>query len=181
MQNIDRDRLAALRASATGMDDLADLPPGPDPSPDRVERFWQYMTGRAPAPEFVNGLELLVRHLHSFWERRHEPNVVLLHYADLERDTEAEMRRLAGRLGIEIPEECWPSFVEAASFRSMSARASDLAPNAGDFWKDDNAFFHRGCSGQWQELVGDDGSNRYSQLVRELTDDEEFLAWLHRP
>lgn len=180
-QNLDLERVFALRAEAYGLDDLPELPPMPTPQEDPADRFWAYMTNRASERQFAGGLELLIIHLRSFWQRRLEPNVVMLHYADLERDLEGEMRRLAKRLGIVVPEDRWADLVEAASFRSMSSRPMELAPNAGAIWKDDGAFFHRGGSGQWQELVGEHAADRYHQIVRELTDDEEFLSWLHRP
>lgn len=180
-QNLDLDRVFALRAEAHGLDDLAELPALPEPLEDPVDRFWRYMTTRASDRQFASGLELLIIHLQSFWERRLEPNVVMLHYADLERDLEGEMRRVAKRLEIVVPEDRWPVLVEAASFQSMSRRPLELAPNAGSIWKDDQMFFHRGGSGQWQALIGEHAAERYHQIVRELSDDEEFLSWLHRP
>ena len=178
-QNLDIERVLEARAASVGLDDLAELEPVPPSSDDPVARFWDWMTRRRDPDQSI-GLQFALIHLRSFWERRFEPNIVLLHYADLERDLEGEMRRLAKRLGITVDERRWPEFVDAASFDSMKARAMDLAPNAGQHWKDTNAFFHRGGSGQWRDLVGDD-DGRYDEIVRQLTDDEEFLSWLHRP
>lgn len=179
--NMDLQRVLQLRAQAHGMEDLAELPPMTDPSDDPVERFWSYMTERAPSPEFAGGLEALARHAKTAWERRLEPNVVLVHYADLQQDLEGEMRRIASRLGIEIAESRWPELVEAGSFSSMKARADALVPNAGQIWLDQTGFFHRGTSGQWRDLVTDVDDDRYQAIVRELIDDEELLSWLHRP
>ena len=39
---------------------------------------------------------------------------MLVHYADLLTDLEGEMRRLAARLDLEVPEDVWPSLVDAA-------------------------------------------------------------------
>ena len=178
-QNMDIERVTQARAAAVGLDDLAELEPPPPPPDDPVDRYWDWMTRRR-TPEQSTGLQFAMIHLLSFWERRFEPNIVLLHYADLERDLEGEMRRLAKRLGITVDERLWPEFVAAASFDSMKARANDLAPNAMQAWKDTTAFFHRGGSGQWRELIGDDGG-RYDEIIRQLVDDEEFLSWLHRP
>src|SRR3546814_10026886 len=71
--------------------------------------------------------------------------------------------------------------VEASSFDSMRARAGTLLPNAGQIWVDEQAFFRSGTSGQWREVVGEEADVRYQRLVRELIDDDELLAWLHRP
>lgn len=179
--NMDMERTFELRAAASGLDDLAELPPMEPPSDDPVERFWAYMTRRPPSPEFAWNLHLVVRHAAVAWQRRFDPNVVLVHYADLQQDLDGEMRRIGKRLGADVDEDRWPELVEAASFSSMKARADVLVPNAGQIWIDQPGFFHRGTSGQWRELIGDDGDQRYQQIVRELLDDEELLSWLHRP
>lgn len=180
-RNMDLDRILALRAEAHGMEDLAELPPMPAPIEDPVERWWAYMTTRARSPEFASNLELYARHAAAAWERRFEPNLVLVHYSDLQQDLDGEIRRIAKRLGIEVAEQRWPELVEAASFSSMRARAGALVPNAGKIWVDDAGFFHRGTSGQWRDLVGDDVDERYWPIVRELIPDDELLSWLHRP
>jgi len=179
--NADIERIFELRGAAHGFDDLAELPPPPDPIDDPAERWWAFMRRRATAPEFVHSLELVARHAVLAWEHRFEPNVVLVHYADLQQDLDGEVRRIAKRLGVELPEERVPQIVEAASFASMRERAASLAPNAGLIWHDDQAFFHRGTSGQWREVVGEDADAEYQQVVRELIQDEELLSWLHRP
>jgi aryl sulfotransferase len=178
--NMDLERVMALRREAIGLDDLSELPAMPPPVTDPSERFWRWMTDRAASPEFATGLEFLVLHLRSFWERRHEPNVVMVHFADLLADLSGEMRRLADCLGVHVHDQQWPELVSAASFGSMSARADALAPNAGQIWRDTNAFFHAGSSGQWRAVAGQDGNRRYHEIIRTLSDDEAFLAWLHR-
>jgi hypothetical protein len=50
----------------------------------------------------------------AFWEVREQPNVLLVHYADLQRDLEGEMRRIAQRLDIDIDEDRLPDLVPAA-------------------------------------------------------------------
>jgi aryl sulfotransferase len=179
--NMDLERLLQLRAEVHGMDDLAELPPTSGPIEDPAERFWASITNRAPSPEFASGLELVVRHAQVAWDRRFQPNVVLVHYADLQRDLEGEMRRIAKRLGIDVPEQRWPDLVEAAEFSSMKARADVLVPNAGQIWLDQTEFFHRGTSGQWRDVAPDGDGPRYWDAVRELLNDEELLSWLHRP
>jgi len=181
VQNVDLDRLFALRGEAHGFDDLAELPPMSPPSEDPAERWWAFMTDRAPSPEFAGGLELIVRHATLAWARRFDPNVVLVHYADLQQDLAGEVRRIAKRLGVDADEALVASIVEAAGFDAMRERADDLIPNAGQIWRDHEAFFRRGTSGQWVDVVGVEADERYQQVVRELTRDEELLSWLHRP
>ena len=66
----------------------------------------------------------VVWHATDAWSRRHEPNIVLAHYADLSFDLEGEMRRLADRLGIAVPEDRWPELVRAATFDDMRPGAA---------------------------------------------------------
>ena len=153
----------------------------PEPIEDPADRWWAYMETRAPQPEFVVSLELVARHAAVAWARRLDPDVVVVHYADLQQDLGGEMRRIAKRLGIDVDEDRVAGIVEAASFDSMRARAGALVPNAGQIWLDEQAFFRSGTSGQWRDVVGDDADERYQQIVRELIDDEELLSWLHRP
>lgn len=179
--NVDRVRLFELRGAAHGFDDLAELPPPREPSEDPAERWWAFMTTRAPSPEFVHSLELVVRHAVLAWERRFDPNVVLVHYADLQQDLPGEVRRIAKRLGVEASEGFLDEVTAAATFASMRERADAVVPNAGEIWIDQTDFFHRGTSGQWVEVVGEEADARYQGIVRELCQDEELLSWLHRP
>jgi aryl sulfotransferase len=79
-------------------------------------------------PESLAGV---MRHLSDAWARRGEPNVILVHYDDLCADLGGQMRWLAGRLGITVPEQTWPALVEAATFESMRGRAEEFAPPPG--------------------------------------------------
>ncbi|MGA8162479.1 MAG: sulfotransferase domain-containing protein [Acidobacteriaceae bacterium] len=117
------------------------------------------------------------------WEHRAEPNVVLLHYEDLSADLAAEMRRLASRLQITVPEDKWPSLVEAATFERMKAAADQLRPLEGnginDAAKERAAFFRRGSSGEGRALLTDEEVARYYACAAKLAP-QELLAWLHR-
>src|SRR5262249_11449911 len=124
--NMHREVLVQACARAVGSDGLPSLMPGAvPPSADPVERFWRWVEHEAPPAE---GLELLLHHLGTFWSRRQEANVVLVHYADLQADLEGEMRRLAGLLGIVIGEDAWPRLVAEARFDRMKERACEVAP-----------------------------------------------------
>ena len=122
----------------------------------------------------------LLHHLQGFWAVRDRDDVVLLHYDDLQTDLEGEMRRLAGRLGIEVPEERWPALVTAATFDDMRSRAEERAPDTENrIWKSTTDFFKRGTSGQWEGIFDADLSAHYGARVRELAE-PDFAAWLHR-
>jgi aryl sulfotransferase len=179
LANMDLDVFLAARASAVGLDDLAELfPEGPPPrSDDPVERFWAWMD---VDPAQDGGLSGMFHHFGTFWDRRHLLKVVLFHYADMEADLEGEMRRVAAALDIDVPGPVWPSLVAAATYDNMRSRADELAPevNIAGFWRDNTRFFNRGRSGQWGTLMDNDGLTRYRTRVNELTP-PDLALWAH--
>ena len=90
------------------------------------------------------------------------------------------MRQLAARLGIGVDEHRWPSLVQAATFESMRSRADTTVPAGGpQHWIDPAAFFHRGISGQWHDLLNHADLARYAARVRALASDD-LIDWVHR-
>jgi hypothetical protein len=179
--NMNIEALIAARGNAVGNDDLAELLRGWEPTPtDPLERFWRWVDEPPDCELARQNLATTMHHLATFWELRDRPNVVLVHYADLERDLEGEMRRIAQRLGIAIDEHRLPGLVDAAGFDSMRARADDVVPNSSeDVWLSNEAFFHRGVSGQWQALLDDAGRERYTERVRQLAPGD-LIEWAHQ-
>ncbi|MGH3755578.1 MAG: sulfotransferase domain-containing protein [Pseudonocardiaceae bacterium] len=184
MVNLDMDDFFADRRKAVGLEDLGELPPDGPPAvpPTEIEWFWQWADDTKPAVQSLISLAALLHHIRTFWAATAgAPHLVLLHYDDLQADLEGQMRHLALRLGIDVPEQRWPELVPAARFAEMRRRADDLVSSWGDPRRRDNAkFFHRGTSGQWHARLTEDDLRRYHQRVAELGD-PEVAGWLHRP
>jgi hypothetical protein len=90
------------------------------------------------------------------------------------------MQQLAARLGIDIDERRWAGLVEAATFESMRSRADTTVPAGGpQYWIDPAAFFSRGTSGQWRDLLDDADLARYAVRVRALASND-LVEWVHR-
>ncbi len=179
MANLDLGVLLTAREQVAGNDDLAELfPDGPPiPAETGIERFWAWV-GADDARG--NGLRPTLHHLETFWTARDRPNVVLLHYDDLKADLDGQMRGLASRLGIEVPESLWPELVAAATFDRMRARADVTAPNtSGNLWQDNRRFFNKGTSGQWRDLLDSEGRRRYAEQVAQLGMDPALVEWAH--
>jgi hypothetical protein len=101
-----------------------------------------------------------------------------VHYDDLSADLEGEMRGLADRLGVVVPEDRWPTLVRAATFDGMRSRAGLLAPDPVGVMKDREAFFRRGTSGAAREVLTADELEAYDRRVASLGP-ADALAWLH--
>lgn len=127
-----------------------------------------------------NSLPGVLWHLSDAWARRDSRNVVLVHYDDLRSDLEGEMRRLAVRLGVDVPGPQWPGLVEAASFEGMRRRADVLAPDGAGVLVDRAAFFRRGRSGEGRRVLTPDEVDHYHRRAARFAP-PEMLEWLHRP
>jgi aryl sulfotransferase len=128
----------------------------------------------------LDSLPGVLWHMSDAWSRRDMPNVVLLHYDDLKADLDGEMRKLAERLSITVPEAVWPSLVEAATFQRMRASVDQLVPDTQGFFKDTKAFFHRGVSGAGTRMLSQAELDRYHARAAALAP-PDLLTWLHNP
>ncbi|MDQ1435050.1 MAG: aryl sulfotransferase [Actinomycetota bacterium] len=178
--NMDHLAMITAREQAVGLDDVMDmLADGPTPRAEReIDRFWAWADDPTPVTDAMS-LHSTLRHLQSFWDIRDQVNVVMLHYDDLQRDLEGEMRRLAARLDIAVDEAQWPALVEAATFENMRAHADVIAPDTTHaIWNDNRSFFNRGCTGQWRDLLDESDLARYHRRVAELGT-PDLIAWAH--
>lgn len=133
-----------------------------------------------PSTQIGSSLRRTVEHLGTFCDAGDDLDIVYLHYDDLKGDLEAQMRKLAARLGIDVNEHRWPNLVQAATFESMRARADVTVPGGGpEHWIDPGAFFSRGVSGQWHDLLDDADLVRYAARVRTLAPNR-LVEWVHR-
>ena len=179
--NIDIQALFTARDRAVGNEDLAKMYLDWQPAPtDPLDRFWRFVDGSNEGELKRVNLASTMHHLATFWEVRDRPNVVLVHYADLRRDLEGEMRRIAQRLDIDVDEDRLPDLVAAARFDAMRDRADVIAPDSTlGILRSNRAFFHSGRSGQWHELLDDAGRRRYAARVKQLAP-TDLIEWAHR-
>jgi aryl sulfotransferase len=168
--NIDHARLRQL----TGQPEPAEPPRPRTPLHDRLLRW---ITDDDDPREYPDSLPGLMWHLSDAWARRHEPNVMMVHYDDLLADLDGQMRRVARQLGIAIPEQAWPALVQAATFKGMRNSADMLVPTLGLF-KSNAAFFRRGTSGAGREILSDEEIAGYHARAAQLAP-PDMLTWLH--
>jgi len=152
--------------------------PPPRPAGER-DRFWQWVDDDTPSTRSGSSLRFTVEHVQTFRDAGDDLDVVFLHYDDLKADLEGEMRKVAAHLDIEVDEDRWPHLVGAATFESMRSNANTTAGAGRDHWIDPAAFFSRGTSGQWRDILDDADLARYAARVRALASDD-LVEWLHR-
>ena len=88
------------------------------------------------------------------------------------------MRRLAGRLGIAVPEDALARPGPRGHVRRDAQRAQQLAPDPAGVLKDRDAFFRRGTSGAGDEVLSPEELAHYHERVAALGP-PEVVAWLH--
>lgn len=55
----------------------------------------------------------------QWWPYRNDPNVLLLHFADLKKDLPGILRKIATFVGVNVPAQAWPLIEEKCSFPWM--------------------------------------------------------------
>lgn len=158
--------------------------PKPSAEPTTPEEFrtkfrgWIADDGLPWRPDQPMGAPTVLHHTQSFWTFRHLPNIHMLHYSDLLRDLDGQMRRLADFLDIAVDEAVWPALVEAATFEKMKGNAEMLVPEADkNMWTNRQGFFHKGKGDQWQGVLGDEELRLYRAAMKERIE-PELAEWL---
>jgi aryl sulfotransferase len=116
----------------------------------------------------------------TWWEIRHRPNVLFVHFNDLKADLSGEMRRLADFLGIVVPEDMWPELVAAADFDAMRRDGDTLmAAVASLFQGGRQRFFFKGTNERWRGIFRDEDLALYDATVQAMLS-PECAKWVAR-
>jgi len=166
------------------MDDLHHArhghPSGPGPRASLHDSLLRWIEDDGRSRAYPESLPLVMWHLSDAWARRGEPNVLLVHYDDLSADLAGQMRMIAERLGIAVPERVWPELIRAATFERMRSRSDRLVPALQGIVNDTTSLFRRGTSGAGRELLSDAEMTGYYRRVARLAP-PDLLGWLHPP
>ncbi len=116
--------------------------------------------------------------IRSWWQLRHQPNVLLVHYSALQTHRLEQLHRIANFIGTPVDDSRIDAILQHCSFDYMKEHASRYVPMGTGLWKDGGrAFFHSGTGGRWQGELPADLSARYEQrAVAELG--QECADWL---
>ena len=153
------------------------------PCPDDPRDLWQDWITRASFDWEDDGFPYWSHHYHanSYWQFRHLPNLLFVHYNDLSADLEVQMRRVSSFLDIDVEEKDWPALVEGACFDSMKQEAMqqevDGTAPFGMIWKEGAAsFFFKGTNDRWRDVLTPEDLELYEIAVGRL--DPELRGWL---
>jgi aryl sulfotransferase len=116
------------------------------------------------------------RHLSSFWEHRREPNVLFVHYNDMQADLDGQMRRVGDFLGIEVAPEQWPRVVERCTFAAMKARSAEIGDFDRLFVGGADTFLYKASNGRWRDVLTPEELAAFDRRSRELLP-PDAIAW----
>lgn len=149
-------------------------PPLERPCDDIREYFHGWLDGDgAPFWSFSENIR-------TWWDARHQPNVMLLHFADLKADPEGWMRRIAEFLEADVKEADWPAIHEYCSFAWMKDNADRLMPITGMiFDSGGKGFINKGTNNRWRDVLSADDCAKFDAVMRERLG-AECAEWLER-
>ncbi|KAJ2975131.1 hypothetical protein NQ176_g5689 [Zarea fungicola] len=119
-------------------------------------------------------------HTRSWWAVRNQPNVLFVHFADLKKDLEGEMRRIAKFLDISnLSDDEWKAAVEHSTFAWMKEHAELPSPGLVDQVFDGGAqsFINKGSNNRWADVLSEEDNKRYLEKAKEELG-EECANWL---
>jgi aryl sulfotransferase len=146
---------------------------------DDIHEFWRTWIQGENAPDSQPEIHLrMFDVVRSFWDFRRVENILHVHYNDLKRDLDGEMRRIAAFLEIPVREESWGELVSAATFASMKRDGPKLLEGIElVFEGGSRSFLHRGTNDRWRDVLGPGELADYDALVRR-TCTPELARWL---
>jgi aryl sulfotransferase len=112
----------------------------------------------------------LWENVRSWWAVRELPNIKLVHFNDLKRDSAGTMRQIADFLGAQVDAARWPAILEHCSFDYMKAHAARSAPLGGTVWDGGaQTFINKGTNGRWHDALPAADSAAYeARALKEL-------------
>jgi len=142
-----------------------------DNGPTNFADFWdQWVETGKPRWDFWENVD-------KWWQVRHQPNVLLIHYTDLVHNKPVEAERIARFLGCEWSSSICDRVCEHSSLEYM--RELELVGKFGSANKNKQktGLVHKGTNGRWKDLLTDRQLERYEEIVAQKLE-AECAHWL---
>ncbi|XP_071949953.1 sulfotransferase 1E1-like [Antedon mediterranea] len=90
-----------------------------------------------------------VHHVTSWWQNRHDENVLFLKYEDMKRDLRGNVIKICDHLGKTLSEEALQKTVDQCTFKKMSKNPMANFTGLTDFDLNVSTFMRKGGVGDW--------------------------------
>lgn len=152
------------------------------PCPKDPRELWRSWITRGWFPWEEEGWPFWTNlgHTRSYWEHRHLPNLLFVHYGDMWTQPLREVARIARFIGVGDDPTLVEQAVECSRFDVMKGKADRLQGRMNETWHGGaNAFFHAGGGGRWRGVLTDDDLRLYEETKERLLE-PECARWLER-
>lgn len=151
-----------------------------EPCPEDIRELWAMWVNKGwfdweteGYPHWSN-----FRHVQTWWDFKHLPNILYVHYNDMLADLSGEIARVAEYLDIEVSNEMLATITDLTTFKSMKRDALKQNPENYSIFKGGAAtFINKGTNGRWHDVLTEEDLEMYDATAhRELSDN--CRAWL---
>ncbi|MCC5887729.1 MAG: sulfotransferase domain-containing protein [Gammaproteobacteria bacterium] len=119
-----------------------------------------------------------MHHVASWWSLRKLPNILFVHYNDLQRDLPAEIRRIATFIGYELGADEVGAIAAACSIDAMRQGAIEAGDPLGAMFKDGaRGFFYKGTNARWRGVLDATELELYEDVKKRVLP-PDCAAWL---
>lgn len=122
-----------------------------------------------------------MHHTQSYWDYKHLPNFLFLHYSDMLSDLPAIVRRLAEFIDHPMTGDEVAAVVNAVSFDTVKKQAvaeSTQPSETPEVFKGGQAtFINKGTNGRWRDVLTDEDLELYKE-TRDKVLSPDCAAWL---
>jgi aryl sulfotransferase len=129
---------------------------------------------------FLNGSDVFRPywpHVQSWWDIRHLPNMLTLHYANLLADLPGQIRSIAAFLDIQVDEAKLPRVIDNCSLAHMRKLGAGNESLNQTFERGAETFINKGTNGRWRDVLSPAEIARCDEIAaRRLTVD--CAGWL---
>jgi aryl sulfotransferase len=148
-----------------------DQPPFTYPNPDIRLAFLEWLD-RDAYPNWPYWT-----HVQGWFDARHLPNLLLVHFAELKADLRGQIEKIATFLGIEVAPDRWSAILEHCSIDYMRKVVTREERLQTVFKGGGATFINKGTNGRWRDALTAGDIARYdAQVAKHLTPDA--ARWL---
>lgn len=143
--------------------------------PEDIHEFWRMWLGEGWFDWESEGYPFWsnMRHVQTWWNFRHLPNILFIHFNDLLNNLEGEIQRVASYLDIPLKRELSNQITQMVSFRNVKENVNQLLPPHSTF------LVNKGTNGRWKNVLTDKDLILLETVInRELT--EDCANWLRK-
>lgn len=121
-----------------------------------------------------------MHHIQTWWNYRHLPNILFVHFNDLLTNLEAEIRRVTHFLAVEVSDTSLASVAQAVTFDTVKQNTEKIFPQAKGIWQGGSqTFFFKGTNGRWRDTLTDEELAMYEATAAKILT-PECRAWLEQ-